>query len=58
MEWEDADLLSVDRALMDYAAGEAEREEEWVREEKDVRVKALWIHPIKVSLQALNAGCY
>lgn len=51
MEWEDADLLSVDRALMDYAAGEAEREE-WMREEKDVRVKALWVHPIKVSLPA------
>ncbi|GHJ90111.1 hypothetical protein NliqN6_6513 [Naganishia liquefaciens] len=47
MEWEDADLLSVDRALMDFAAGEADREEEWMREERDVRVKALWVHPIK-----------
>jgi hypothetical protein len=42
IEWEDQDLLSVDRALMDFAAGEVGRGE------KDVRVKALWIHPIKV----------
>jgi hypothetical protein len=42
-EWEDQDLLSVDRALMDFAAGEVGRGE------KDVRVKALWVHPIKVS---------
>ena len=56
MEWEDADLLSVDRALMDFAAGEADREEEWMREERDVRVKALWVHPIKVSPRAFGSG--
>lgn len=43
---EERDLYFVDRALMDFAAA---GEEGWEGREGDVRVKALWVHPIKVS---------
>ncbi|KAI5451183.1 hypothetical protein NCC49_002059 [Naganishia albida] len=52
VELEDRDLYFVDRALMDFAAA---GEEGWELRETDVRVKQLWVHPIKscrgVSLQ-------
>jgi hypothetical protein len=49
---EERDLYFVDRALMDFAAA---GEEGWEGREGDVRVKALWVHPIKVSERCI--GC-
>jgi hypothetical protein len=48
-ELEDRDLYFVDRALMDFAAA---GDEGWEARERDVRVKQLWVHPIKVSWRA------
>jgi uncharacterized protein YcbX len=40
--------MFVDRALLDFVAtAGAAQDQAWVTEEKDVRVKALWVHPIK-----------
>ncbi|KAJ9115884.1 hypothetical protein QFC22_005027 [Naganishia vaughanmartiniae] len=47
MEMEEEDLFLVDRALMDFAAGAAEHDTAWISMEKDIRVNALWVHPIK-----------
>ncbi|KAJ9107731.1 hypothetical protein QFC21_001191 [Naganishia friedmannii] len=55
MEMEEQDLFVVDRALMDFAAGTVDHDTAWISKEKDIRVNALWVHPIKscrgVSLQ-------
>ncbi|KAJ9108595.1 hypothetical protein QFC19_002311 [Naganishia cerealis] len=59
MELEEHDLFLVDRALMDFAAGAVDHDTAWTgkekEKEKDIRVKVLWVHPIKscrgVSLQ-------
>lgn len=51
---EERDLYFVDRALMDFAAA---GEEGWEGREGDVRVKALWVHPIKVSERVYGVSC-
>lgn len=48
---EEQDLFLVDKALMDFAAGTVDHDTAWISQEKDIRVNALWVHPIKVSVQ-------